>query len=123
MGFGCIYITTVAIIKTSLLLMYCRAFDIRSLHISALVLAGIIYAWAIATIALGIFQCTPVAKAWNPTIPGHCIDLRGSFIGNAVPNILTDVAILALPIRSLWKLDTTLGLKVQLTLALSLGSL
>jgi hypothetical protein len=123
LAFECIYIFTAAIIKTSLLLMYVRAFEIRSLRIASIILEVIIICWAIAIIVLCIFQCTPVAKAWNPTLPGHCINLKGSFIGNAVPNIATDVAMLALPVHALWKLDTSTGLKIQLSVVFLLGSL
>jgi hypothetical protein len=70
-----------------------------------------------------IFQCTPIAKAWNPTIAGHCINLKGSFIGNAVPNILTDMAILTLPMPQVWRLHTTLVQKCQLSIIFLLGSL
>ncbi|KAI9742195.1 MAG: hypothetical protein M1818_004095 [Claussenomyces sp. TS43310] len=123
LAFECVYVTTVAIIKISLLLMYRRAFDIRSLRIQAWILGAIVVAWAIAIVCVCIFQCDPVPKAWSPWLDGHCIDLKGSFIGNAVPNIVTDVLILALPVRYVWKLVPNLALRLQLTCVFLLGSL
>lgn len=122
--------------------MYVRAFDVRRIRIASMILEGIVLAWAVAIIILCIFrkpwtnlfahigdsrltlqpECTPVAKAWNPTIKGTCINLRGSFIGNAVPNIVTDILILALPIHALWQLDTNFWLKMQLSFVFLLGS-
>ncbi|EMD60722.1 hypothetical protein COCSADRAFT_29913 [Bipolaris sorokiniana ND90Pr] len=44
-----------------------------------------------------VLKCNPIKKAWlGSTINGTCIELKASFIGNAVPNISTDIAILVL---------------------------
>lgn len=103
--------------------MYCRIFPTRSMKIWAWVLSSVAVAWAIAIAVLCIFQCTPIEKAWNPFVPGHCINLRGSFIGNAVPNIITDVIILTLPVNYVWKLRTNLSQRISLTCIFLLGSL
>lgn len=123
LAFECVYVTTVATIKIALLFMYKRAFDIKSLRIQAYILGAITISWAIAIILVCIFQCSPVSKAWNPALPGECLDLKGSFIGNAVPNIVTDVLILALPIRYVWKMVPDRTLRWQLTIVFLLGSL
>ncbi|KAL5313085.1 hypothetical protein ACEPPN_019512 [Leptodophora sp. 'Broadleaf-Isolate-01'] len=122
LAFECIYVTTVALTKVSLLLMYYRIFPIDSMRISCWILGTLSVCWCISIIMVSIFQCTPIAKAWNPTIPGHCINLKGSFIGNAVPNILTDVAILGLPMPHVWRLHTTLIQRCQLSAVFLLGS-
>ncbi|PVH68152.1 hypothetical protein DL98DRAFT_662305 [Cadophora sp. DSE1049] len=122
LAFECIYVTTVALTKVSLLLMYYRIFPIDSMRISCWILGTLSVCWCISIIMVSIFQCTPIAKAWNPTIPGHCINLKGSFIGNAVPNILTDVAILGLPMSHVWRLRTTLIQRCQLSAVFLLGS-
>ncbi|CZR51424.1 related to integral membrane protein [Phialocephala subalpina] len=121
-AFGCIYVTTVAITKVSLLLMYCRIFPVRSIRIGCWILGALSIGWCISIIVISIFQCTPIAKAWNPTIPGHCVNLKGEFIGNAVPNILTDIAILSLPMPSVWHLHTAIIQRCQLSIVFLLGS-
>ncbi|KAH9204023.1 hypothetical protein DL95DRAFT_499094 [Leptodontidium sp. 2 PMI_412] len=118
----CIYITTVAITKVSLLLMYVRIFPVRSMRISCWILGSLSVSWAVAIVLVCIFQCNPIAKTWDPTIPGYCINLKASFIGNAIPNILTDVAILTLPINQVWHLHTNLIQKLQLSVVFLLGS-
>lgn len=123
LAFECVYVTTVAMIKIALLYMYRRAFDIRSLRIQGYVLGGIVISWAIAIILVCIFQCQPIAKAWDPILDGKCLDLKGSFIGNAVPNIVTDIAILALPIRYVWKMVPDRAMRLQLSVVFLLGSL
>ncbi|CCF44726.1 hypothetical protein CH063_00527 [Colletotrichum higginsianum] len=121
LAFECIYVTAVMFIKISLLLMYCRIFPSRNFKIAAMTLGGITIAWCIAIVFVCIFQCTPVAKAYMPWIDGTCIDLKASFIGNAIPNILTDVAILCLPIGQVWKLQVTLAQRLSLCFMFLLG--
>ncbi|KAH8695863.1 hypothetical protein GQ44DRAFT_790170 [Phaeosphaeriaceae sp. PMI808] len=121
LAFECIYVTAVMFIKISLLLMYLRLFPTRGFKISTLILGSITIAWWFALVAVSIFQCNPISKAWLPMTEGTCIDLKASFIGNAIPNILTDVAILCLPIGQVWKLQATLAQRLSLSFMFLLG--
>ncbi|KAF6843844.1 integral membrane protein [Colletotrichum musicola] len=121
LAFECIYVTAVMFIKISLLLMYRRIFPSRGFKLSAMVLGGLTIAWWISIVLVCVFQCTPVAKAYMPFIEGTCIDLKASFIGNAIPNILTDVAILCLPIGQVWRLQVTLVQRLSLCFMFLLG--
>ncbi|KAH8590506.1 hypothetical protein B0O99DRAFT_464231, partial [Bisporella sp. PMI_857] len=123
MGSECAYTMTIALTKISILLMYCRIFPIKSMKKGAVVLGCITIAWAIAVLLISIFQCTPIRKTWLPTLPyGHCINLKACFMGNALPNILTDIAILSLPIPQVWGLHTSVSRKISLTIVFLLGS-
>ncbi|EOD53091.1 putative integral membrane protein [Neofusicoccum parvum UCRNP2] len=97
----CVYLVAVALLKLSLLALYFRLFPTREFKISTYILSGIIVLWCIALNCVAIFQCNPVKKSWLPMTPGTCINLKAAFIGNAIPNIITDVIILLLPIRTL----------------------
>ncbi|PYI21865.1 hypothetical protein BO99DRAFT_51725 [Aspergillus violaceofuscus CBS 115571] len=122
MAFECVYCTTVGIIKVSILLMYARIFPTRNFRLAAIILGGIAVGWVLAIICVSVFQCDPIAKAWNPTLPGSCINLKGSFIGNAVPNIVTDVAILSLPVHVVWGLHASLTHRLSVITVFLLGS-
>ncbi|KAL4805509.1 hypothetical protein BDV18DRAFT_20449 [Aspergillus unguis] len=122
MAYECVYSVTLAIIKIAILLLYARIFPNRGFRIAAYVLGAIAISWAISIVCVSIFQCTPIAKSWNPTLPGTCINLKGSFIGNAVPNILTDVAILSLPVGVVWKLQAPLAHRLSVIGLFMLGS-
>lgn len=122
-AFECVYCTAVALIKLSLLLMYMRIFPVKSFELGAYILGFITIGWAIAINCVSIFQCQPIKKAWLPTIPGSCIDLKASFIGNAVPNILTDVAILMMPVGQVWRLQMSPTQRASLCFMFLLGSL
>ncbi|KAI8254000.1 Satratoxin biosynthesis SC1 cluster protein 4 [Colletotrichum sp. SAR11_239] len=121
LAFECIYVTAVMFIKISLLLMYRRIFPSRGFKISAMVLGFLTIGWWISIVLVCVFQCTPVAKAYMPWIDGTCIDLKASFIGNAIPNILTDVAILCLPIKEVWRLQVTVVQRISLCFMFLLG--
>lgn len=123
MAYECVYCATVGVIKISILLMYSRIFPTREFRIAAYILGIIVVSWVIAINFVSVFQCVPIEKTWNPTMLGHCIDLKVSFIGNAVPNILTDIAILSLPTRVVWKLHATLTHRLSVIVVFLLGSL
>lgn len=122
-AYECVYCTTVGIVKISILLMYARIFPTRSFRIAAYILGSIVISWVIAIICVSVFQCTPIAKAWDTSLPGTCINLKDSFVGNAVPNILTDIAILSLPVRVVWGLQATLVHRLTVIAVFLLGSL
>ncbi|KAJ5665391.1 uncharacterized protein N7477_007839 [Penicillium maclennaniae] len=122
MAFECVYCTAVGIVKISILLMYARIFPTREFRIAAYIIGFIVVSWVIAIICVSVFQCTPIAKAWDTSLPGTCINLKGSFIGNAVPNILTDVAILSLPVHVVWRLQATLVHRLSVIAVFLLGS-
>ncbi|EXK78752.1 hypothetical protein FOQG_16603 [Fusarium oxysporum f. sp. raphani 54005] len=95
-----LYATSIALLKASILVMYCRIFPLRSMKVGGYSLGVIVLMWWIAVCLLAIFQCRPVRKAWGmSTTEGTCIDKGIWFTSVAVPNIVTDVAILALPVR------------------------
>lgn len=123
LGFECMYVTAVALIKFSLLAMYLRIFPSRGFKIAAYIIGGTVMGWWIAIVLVCIFQCNPIYVAWEPWMPGQCIDLKGSFIGNAVPNIVTDIAILIMPVKQVWALHTAPAQKISLICTFGLGSL
>lgn len=107
----------------SILLMYSRIFPTRDFRMASYILGIVVISWVIAINLVSIFQCVPIEKTWNPTIPGRCINLKGSFVGNAIPNILTDIAILSLPVRAVWRLHATPTHRVSVIVIFLLGSL
>lgn len=76
-----------------------------------------------AIIFVSVFQCAPIARAWDTRIPGTCINLKASFIGNAVPNIITDILILSLPVRVVWGLHASITHRLSVIGIFLLGSL
>ena len=69
------------------------------------------------------FQCMPTSLLWDPTgdPDGHCIDIIKFFVGNAVPNIVTDFALLVLPLPHIWRLQVPGTQKLFVLLAFVFG--
>ncbi|TGZ82628.1 hypothetical protein EX30DRAFT_305028 [Ascodesmis nigricans] len=122
LAYEIVYSTTVGIIKVSLLLMYIRIFTIPAFRKVAWTLMCIAVSWAIAINFASAFQCTPVKKAWLPQTPGTCIHVKAFFFGNAIPNIITDLVMLCLPMPVVWTLHSSLGHKLSLSVVFSLGA-
>ncbi|KAL3291181.1 ATP synthase F0 [Colletotrichum asianum] len=68
-----------------------------------------------------VFACTPVARSWNPTLPGTCLAPGPSFTAYAVVTIVSDVVVALLPIPVLLKLNIRLEKKVGLIAIFLLG--
>ena len=68
-------------------------------------------------------QCTPIPRFWAHSIDGFCIDQIAFYIASGSLNILSDVLVLSLPIRQVWKLKTSLKSRLLLLLLFCLGGL
>jgi 1-acylglycerone phosphate reductase len=102
------YKITVCLNKVSIILLYLRIFVSKSFRIAAFVVMGIVVAWSIGGVAATIFQCVPIQGSWDKKIEAKCIDKGMFWIAYAVMNILTDVMVLALPIRPILMLKLSL---------------
>ncbi|RAH44573.1 uncharacterized protein BO95DRAFT_464815 [Aspergillus brunneoviolaceus CBS 621.78] len=122
-AFEPLYITTVGIIKVSVLLMYHRIFPVRLIRVAGILLATITVAWVISVDLVAIYQCTPLEKAYNTPLAGHCIDLKAALIGNGVPNFVTDICIPALPGQLIWKIHVGFSQRISILLVFLSGSL
>lgn len=71
-----------------------------------------------------VFICNPREKAWNQLIKhGHCFDFTALFKSTGVFNVISDFAILILPIRSVWKLQLPLKKKIGICAIFATGFL
>jgi hypothetical protein len=118
-----LYACNLAWTKISILLMYYRIFRFPYFKKMAYGIGAFVVAWLVTVIFLFIFICVPVEKLWYPDLPGHCIDQVGTWIANAASTILSDVAILLLPIPQVWKLQLRRPEKIGVTFAFCLGFL
>ncbi|QYS93196.1 Epl1/Sm1 [Trichoderma simmonsii] len=115
------YFVTIACVKWSILAFYWRSFKIRSsVKIPIYILAIIVLLWATSVILVTIFQCQPTSAWWNRFNPTHplqpdqykcTVDSVKFFYGNAIPTIVTDVLMLALPLPYITKLQLPKGQK------------
>lgn len=118
-----IYATALTTIKFSVLFLYRRLFTTAKVKLATNVLAAIMVLWWIAVLLAQVLQCRPVPGIWDSTIKASCVKPSDYYIGVAVPNILTDVALLCLPVRMVWQLRANLVQRIALTFTFLTGGL
>ena len=119
-----LYSLAVAFPKLSILALYLRIFTEKRYRISTWVLAAIISGTAVTVSLTAVFQCSPVPYAWDKSISGgNCIDVASFYIYISIPNVITDVAILLLPLPMIFKLHTNQSQKVGLSIVFLLGTM
>ena len=68
--------------------------------------------------------CTPRERIWNPLLDtGHCFNVWATFQASGIFNVISDFAILVLPVPSVWKLKISLRRKILTTAIFATGFL
>ncbi|CAI7648051.1 unnamed protein product [Penicillium glandicola] len=110
-------------VKVSIVIFIRRLFN--SIHAYVIIsncLLAFIALWAITSLLVNIFQCTPVQYYYDTDMEGHCISGRVQFfqtMGSIA--LIEDLVILCLPIAIFWKLQISRRQKIALILVFSLG--
>ena len=118
------YNSALFLIKLSVLLFYVRIFRTVGIYRTIFWVVGLtLIAWWIGVNSIAILPCHPVRKAWDPSVPGHCLDQETNFVATAISNIVTDIILLLLPVPILWTLHTGIRRRVYLVGVLTAGYL
>ena len=70
-----------------------------------------------------IFLCSPRSKIWNPEQAGHCLDINGLYLASAIFNMLSDIAMLSVPIYLIWNLQMSTRRKIGVSVIFLTGGL
>ncbi|KAF4628667.1 hypothetical protein G7Y89_g9484 [Cudoniella acicularis] len=118
------YFAAVLFPKLAILGLYLRIFNQKIYRTAAWTIGVVMTAnWIGATVA-ALFMCQPLSYLWDRTIPGgHCFDIANFFRWGSFMNILTDVAMLVLPLPTIWTLKTSRNIRIGLTVTFAMGSL
>ncbi|KAL7953342.1 putative PTH11-typeG-protein-coupled receptor [Trichoderma compactum] len=116
------YKAAINLSKCSILLLYLRLFSIVGWFRWACwgVLTCVVI-YCISSMIATIFQCSPVVKAFNKTLPGTCIDLARFWFANAGFSIATDIIILMLPMPLVYQLEVPRAQKIALMAVFAVG--
>ncbi|KAI9154919.1 Satratoxin biosynthesis SC12 cluster protein [Paramyrothecium foliicola] len=120
-----LYIVGVTSPKISLLILYLKIFIDRNVRIWTYVTIGLVLAHFVAT-GFGTYfgVCQPFAFKWDKAIPdGRCGDIIAIYRYASIPNIITDLLILLLPLPSLRKLHINKMRKAGIIATFLMGSL
>lgn len=110
--------------KTSILVFYVALFrGERVFRLATYVTLLVVNTAGLVLTFLNIFQCRPVAAALtHPTLPdATCIDIITLFLSSAPINIITDIAILFLPMPNLSRMRLPKKQKIFLIVTFGTG--
>lgn len=103
-AFTLIYIWCLAALKISQLALYMRVFA-NQLRTWVYAVGAIVVVWAVVFNFVFIFLCDPIAQQWTVERVGHCMDQILLLKALILTNMVTDLFIVVLPIRSVWQLQ------------------
>ncbi|KAK4188597.1 hypothetical protein QBC35DRAFT_451095 [Podospora australis] len=116
------YCAALLAIKLTFLFQYYRVLAVQQMRVVYLVAIFIVGGWGLSQLLVGIFICTPIDKFWyGDALPGSCIPNIPQWYINAAGNIITDLAVFALPLPALWRLTMPKPQKIVLIFIFSLG--
>ncbi|KAJ5637746.1 hypothetical protein N7490_007625 [Penicillium lividum] len=116
-----VYYNAMVLVKFSYLFFYLRIFVTREFRILTWICMGCAASYWTGSMLQIFLICIPFEKNWDVTVPGHCASQNVAFSTIGAFNLITDVMIMALPIRFIWKLQMSIGTKMALYGIFGLG--
>jgi hypothetical protein len=103
--------------------LFLRIFNLPRYRIATwAVCALVVITWLGALIG-SLTICKPLAYQWDKEIEGgHCGNLIKAYQFIGIPNILSDVLIMLLPLPAIWKLQMDVSAKIGLFITFLFGS-
>ncbi|KAJ9291698.1 hypothetical protein DTO021C3_599 [Paecilomyces variotii] len=117
------YNSSLVCTKFSILFNYLRVFPNRRLRLSCYIMMCVVTSYSTWAIVSGYFTCVPVAKFWDPTIKGHCLNFQALWFFNAAMNIITDTTLLIIPMPVLSHLQLPKKQKFALMGVFAVGAI
>lgn len=118
----CLHATALTLVKLSVISTYWRLFPNKRMRHTLVVLAFLITSVAVATVFGTLFQCTPVAAAWDFTIENSkCMEIRPLYYFSTSFSAATDIFLCILPLPLFWRLKITLHEKIIVSCLFGVG--
>lgn len=118
-----LYLAAVVFPKLAILAIYLRIFVQPRFRTACYILAMLVIANWVGNTVAGLLMCKPLQYFWDHTITGgHCFHIKERRCWASLINIITDVAMLVLPLPIIWKLHTSRSVKIGLTITFATGS-
>ena len=123
-AFICVYLCAVTVPKLAILGLYLRIFPEKPYRLACYVISGVLVASLVANITTVSVICIPLKALWDPPIQSaHCINQNAFFRYSTLPNIITDLCMLILPLPVIWRMSLSTRDKLGLSLTFCTGSM
>ncbi|KAI9843053.1 MAG: hypothetical protein M1838_002885 [Thelocarpon superellum] len=118
------YTISINVTKVSILQQYLRFLVKKPIRRACWALMWLVVLYATISVNLCIFTCTPVSYFWTQAVDtsgGHCMNELGLWLANAFFNIISDIAILVLPMKALYQIHLPRRQKLALIVVFAMG--
>lgn len=117
-----IYNFSILFPKLAILFLYARVFSTKNYRYTIYSIGSIVILTCISGQTFNAVICQPFSYIWDKSAPnGYCWDLAAAYRYISIPNLLTDIFILILPLHGVWHLQTKVINKIGLTITFLLG--
>lgn len=118
-----LYGLSMAFLKLSVLAFYKSIFgSSRRFEICLWIMAVFVAAWGLTAFLGGVAQCIPIARAYDPSIDGYCINFGQLSLVITICNVITDLMIIVLPIPLVLRLQVSNHRRNVIILTFAAGS-
>ncbi|KAF2488845.1 hypothetical protein BU16DRAFT_519776 [Lophium mytilinum] len=123
LGIEITYYCLVYCIKMSILLFYLRIAAERIFQILCKATMALLSMFVTVCIVVCLVQCLPLHKMWDLTglVHGRCLNTTAFFYSTSGFNIVTDIWMLALPLKTLWTIQRPKREKIALFIIFGMG--
>ena len=118
------YVPSNMLSRISVVFFYLRIFTNRIARISAWVIVAFLISNCVGMVIAAQFECTPLTYTWNKSITGgHCFNQELWYQLGNVPNVTADVAILVLPMPTIWTIKASRTRRAGIAIVCLMGSM
>lgn len=116
-----LWVTSVTVIRASVLTLYIRIFRTPSFRTACYVVQGFNLAYFVAVVLACCLICRPFAYLWNHSLVGFCGNQKSLDLFIGAFNLLMDATTVALPMPVLWGLQVRMNKKLAISGMFSIG--
>jgi hypothetical protein len=124
---GSTYIAALAFAKVSICCFYLRLSPDRTFRILVFTVIAFTASYSFAGFLVVMFSCNPVAASWGPALAAlpttTCVNRPTDYLAQADLNIVTDISIFLLPLRTIWNLQLPFRQKLSVSSTFAVGLL
>ncbi|KAK7216828.1 hypothetical protein V2G26_004831 [Clonostachys chloroleuca] len=118
-----VFIACNGLSKSSLLTFYLRISTQKWFKISIWAAIAMVCGYTCTIAGLLLFGCRPIRSAWDPYVPGKCVNLPSLYIAIASANIVSDVVLFIIPIPTVLALKMPVSHKLGAAIMFGIGSI
>lgn len=118
------YVLSILFPKLAILCLFARVFSTKPYLYSIYFIGSVVVLTCITGLILCFTICRPFAYNWDRSVPnGYCVDVPAVYRYISIPNLLTDMCMLILPLHGVWHLHMKIIHKIGLMFTFLLGCL